>query len=108
MSNLEQVKELIHHYGPTVYFHPDEVYLPSSVPWFLKNENSYALVKHGNLESAEVYIHVKPASSGTFTDIDMWMFDPFTGPVTFTVAKLLNLNIKTNKHLGYWEISHFG
>uniref|UniRef100_A0A0D3AGU4 Uncharacterized protein n=1 Tax=Brassica oleracea var. oleracea TaxID=109376 RepID=A0A0D3AGU4_BRAOL len=37
MPNLDQVHALIQHYGPTVYFHPEETYLPSSVPWFFKN-----------------------------------------------------------------------
>ncbi|KAL0317513.1 UNVERIFIED_CONTAM: hypothetical protein Sangu_2165600 [Sesamum angustifolium] len=29
MPNLDQVHALIRHYGPTVYFHPDEAFLPS-------------------------------------------------------------------------------
>ncbi|GAV83008.1 DUF946 domain-containing protein [Cephalotus follicularis] len=100
MPTLDQVHALIKHYGPTVFFHPDEVYLPSSVPWFFKNgallyeygktkgeninyrgsnlpnggENDGAYwidlpenkdarnyLKKGNLESAELYVHVKPA-----------------------------------------------
>ncbi|KAK1431334.1 hypothetical protein QVD17_07791 [Tagetes erecta] len=146
MPNLEQIKALIDHYGPTVYFHPDEVYLPSSVPWFFENgallyrkgksdgiaidcygsilpqggkndgefwmdlpenENDDTFVKHGNLDSAELYVHVKPALGGTFTDIAMWIFCPFNGPVTFTI-ELLNLNIEMNRvgeHVGDWE--HF-
>lgn len=146
MPNLEQLRALIDHYGPTVYFHPDEVYLPSSVPWFFENgallfrkgksdgisidirgsnlpkggkndgeywldlpenDNDETCVKNGNLESAELYVHVKPALGGTFTDIAMWIFCPFNGPVTFTV-ELLNLNIEMNRvgeHVGDWE--HF-
>ncbi|KAJ0683871.1 putative vacuolar protein sorting-associated protein [Helianthus annuus] len=146
MPNLEQVEALIDHYGPTVYFHPDEVYLPSSVQWFFdngtllfkkgkengipvesggsnlpqggKNDGEYwldlpedtndeTLVKNGNLESAELYVHVKPALGGTFTDIAMWIFCPFNGPVTFTV-EFLNINIEMNRvgeHVGDWE--HF-
>ncbi|XP_076894382.1 hypothetical protein At1g04090-like [Bidens hawaiensis] len=146
MPNLEQIDALIGHYGPTVYFHPDEVYLPSSVPWFFnngtllfkrgksngiqvdshgsnlpqggKNDGKYWLdlpedtneetfVKNGNLESAELYVHVKPALGGTFTDIAMWIFCPFNGPVTFTV-EFLNINIEMNRlgeHVGDWE--HF-
>ncbi|XP_071709928.1 hypothetical protein At1g04090-like [Rutidosis leptorrhynchoides] len=144
MPNLEQVDALIDHYGPTVYFHPDEVYLPSSVSWFFENgallfkkgksdgvsvnsngsnlpqggkndgefwldlpeeDNDDTFVKHGNLESAELYVHVKPALGGTFTDIAMWIFCPFNGPVTFTV-EFLNINIEMNKvgeHVGDWE-----
>ncbi|KAL4557536.1 hypothetical protein LXL04_035717 [Taraxacum kok-saghyz] len=146
MPNLDQVKALIDHYGPTVYFHPDEAYLPSSVPWFFANgallykkgksdgrsidlggsnlpqggkndgefwldlpedDNANTFVKNGNLESADLYVHVKPALGGTFTDIAMWIFCPFNGAVTFTI-ELLNLNIEMNKvgeHVGDWE--HF-
>ncbi|PWA43559.1 hypothetical protein CTI12_AA535980 [Artemisia annua] len=74
LPNLDQVEALINHYGPMVYFHPDEVYLPSSVPW--------------------VYLTVKPTTCYLFTDIDMWIFCPLKGPDTFTVFKLLNFNIK--------------
>nr|XP_043617187.1 uncharacterized protein LOC122589019 [Erigeron canadensis] len=144
MPNLEQVEALIDHYGPTVYFHPKEVYLPSSVEWFFENgallfkkgksdgisidscgsnlpqggkndgefwmdlpeeDNDDTFVKHGNLESAELYVHIKPALGGTFTDIAMWIFCPFNGPITFTV-ELLNLNIEMNRvgeHVGDWE-----
>nr|XP_043619481.1 uncharacterized protein LOC122591304 isoform X1 [Erigeron canadensis]XP_043619482.1 uncharacterized protein LOC122591304 isoform X1 [Erigeron canadensis]XP_043619483.1 uncharacterized protein LOC122591304 isoform X1 [Erigeron canadensis]XP_043619484.1 uncharacterized protein LOC122591304 isoform X1 [Erigeron canadensis]XP_043619485.1 uncharacterized protein LOC122591304 isoform X1 [Erigeron canadensis]XP_043619486.1 uncharacterized protein LOC122591304 isoform X1 [Erigeron canadensis]XP_04 len=125
MPNLKQVDALIQHYGPILYFHPNEVYFPSSVSWFFKkgaklfkkgkssngipidphgsnlprggtNDGSFWLdlpskgvddVKHGDLESAELYVHVKPAFAGTFTDIDMWFFCPF------------------GKHVGNWE--HF-
>ncbi|XP_024968666.1 uncharacterized protein LOC112508117 isoform X2 [Cynara cardunculus var. scolymus] len=37
MPNLDQIHALIKHYGPTFYFHPDEIYLPSSVSWFFEN-----------------------------------------------------------------------
>ena len=37
MPNLNQIHALIKHYGPTLYFHPDETYLPSSVQWFFEN-----------------------------------------------------------------------
>nr|GEX84957.1 hypothetical protein [Tanacetum cinerariifolium] len=63
------------------------------------------IVKNGNLESAELYVHVKPALGGTFTDIVMWIFCPFNGPVTFTI-EFLNVNIEMNRvgeHVGDWE-----
>lgn len=110
MPNLDQVKALIHHYGPRVYFHPDELYLPSSVPWFLKNRaHQDTFVKHGCLETAEVYVYVKPAVGGTFTDFDMWLFFPFKGPHMSTL-KLFNFNIEminkmVGEHVGHWE--HF-
>nr|XP_043621872.1 uncharacterized protein LOC122593518 [Erigeron canadensis] len=143
MPNLEQVEALMQHYGPILYFHPDEVYFPSSVPWFFKkgaklfkkgkssngipihphgtnlpqggtNDGSYWLdlppedvddIKHGNLESAQLYIHVKPAFAGTFTDIDMWFFCPYKGPVAVTLTNKLKTKIKVGKHIGNWE--HF-
>ena len=37
MPNLDQVHALIQHYGPTLFFHPDESYLSSSVQWFFNN-----------------------------------------------------------------------
>ncbi|KAL2514259.1 Plant protein of unknown function [Forsythia ovata] len=37
MPNLDQIRAIIKHYGPIVFFHPGEAYLPSSVSWFFKN-----------------------------------------------------------------------
>ncbi|KAK9732874.1 hypothetical protein RND81_04G029000 [Saponaria officinalis] len=37
MPNLDQIKTLINSYAPTIYFHPNEQYLPSSVKWFFTN-----------------------------------------------------------------------
>ncbi|KAJ4956599.1 hypothetical protein NE237_013382 [Protea cynaroides] len=143
MPNLEQVHALIKHYGPTVFFHPDELYLPSSVPWFLKNgallyrkgekdgeaidargsnlpdggtndgeywidlpdDDRISTVKYGNIESAELYVHVKPALGGTFTDIVMWVFCPFNGPATIKIGALDFALTKIGQHVGDWE--HF-
>lgn len=144
MPNLEQVHALIGHYGPTVFFHPDEVYLPSSVQWFFKNgallyrdgkekgesidyrgsnlpgggindgkfwidlpndEDAKNYLKSGNLESAELYVHVKPALGGTFTDIVMWVFCPFNGPATLKVGLMSIAMNKIGQHVGDWE--HF-
>ena len=144
MPNLDQIHALIKHYGPTVFFHPDEVYLPSSVQWFFKNgallyqdgnqkgepidyqglnlpsggENDGAFwidlpnddeargnLKFGNLESAELYVHVKPAMGGTFTDIMMWVFCPFNGPATLKVGLMSIAMSKIGEHVGDWE--HF-
>ncbi|KAA8550702.1 hypothetical protein F0562_002386 [Nyssa sinensis] len=143
MPNLDQIHALIRHYGPTIFFHPDEVYLPSSVSWFFKNgallyksgelvgqtidtggsnlpgggtndreywidlpsDNRRERVKHGNLESAELYVHLKPALGGTFTDIAMWVFCPFNGPATLKVG-IMNLSLsKIGQHVCDWE--HF-
>ncbi|KAK6144886.1 hypothetical protein DH2020_021706 [Rehmannia glutinosa] len=144
MPNLEQIHALIKHYGPTLYFHPDESYLPSSVYWFFKNgallyklgrDKGLAIdskgsilpgggtndgefwldlpddvddkdyVSKGDIESAELYVHVKPALGGTFTDIAMWIFCPFNGPATLKVG-LWNFTFdKIGQHVGDWE--HF-
>ncbi|KDP26464.1 hypothetical protein JCGZ_17622 [Jatropha curcas] len=143
MPNLEQIHALINRYGPRVFFHPDEVYLPSSVLWFFKsgallykagdlkgepidvsgsnlpaggtndrafwidlpNDDRRETVKYGNLESAKLYVHVKPANGGTFTDIAMWVFCPFNGPATLKVGPLSVGLSKIGQHVGDWE--HF-
>lgn len=142
MPNLDQIHALIQHYGPTVYFHPNEVFLPSSVPWFFKSgallykdgddigkaidptganlpaggnndgefwidlpydEEKRNIVKFGNLESAKLYVHVKPALGGTYTDIVMWVFCPFNGPATLKVGLMsYDLN-RIGEHVGDWE-----
>ncbi|KAF8394229.1 hypothetical protein HHK36_020436 [Tetracentron sinense] len=143
MPNLNQIHALIKNYGPTVFFHPDETYMPSSVPWFFKNgallyrydnltgeaidargsnlpsggkndwkywidlpnDDQRSNIKHGNIESAELYAHVKPALGGTFTDIVMWVFCPFNGPSTLKIG-LVNIALsKIGQHVGDWE--HF-
>nr|XP_043638128.1 uncharacterized protein LOC122609135 [Erigeron canadensis] len=118
MPNLEQVEALIKHYGPTVYFHPDEVYLPSSVPWFINKGYSLDsqtggdfcfdddVMRGANLEDAKLYAYVKPALGGIFTDIDMWIFFPAQGLERFTALMLFNAELrKIDQHVGHWE--HF-
>ncbi|CDP04277.1 unnamed protein product [Coffea canephora] len=144
MPNIDQTHALIKHYGPTVYFHPDEEYLPSSVSWFFingallykdgkddgiaidsrgsnlprggendgkfwldlaldDNERNYLMC--GNMESTELYVHVKPALGGSFTDIVMWIFCPFNGPATIK-APFMNIPLnRIGQHVGDWE--HF-
>ncbi|CAA0821225.1 Plant protein of unknown function (DUF946 [Striga hermonthica] len=145
MPNLEQIHALIEHYGPRLYFHPDETYLPSSVSWFFENgarlfergkeekglpidskgsvlpsggvndgefwldlpesDKERDCVSKGNIKSAELYIHAKPASGGTFTDIAVWIFCPFNGPATLK-AGLFNYTFKKiGQHVADWE--HF-
>ncbi|CAN8247862.1 unnamed protein product [Cochlearia groenlandica] len=145
MPNIEQIHGLIRHYGPRVYFHPDEIYLPSSVSWFFKNgavlcrsdsdvnepvdedgsnlpnggnndkqfwidlphddEEKSQFLKRGDIESAKLYVHVKPALGGTFTDLAFWIFCPFNGPATLKLG-LMNLSLaRTGQHVCDWE--HF-
>lgn len=141
MPNLDQIHALIDHYGPTFYFHPDEIYLPSSVPWFFENgallykkggskgewidpsgsnlpkgerndgeywidlprDGSGKKLKKGNLESAKVYVHVKPALGGSFTDIVMWVFCPFNGPGCIKVGIMNYPLTRVGQHVGDWE-----
>ncbi|XP_015071062.1 uncharacterized protein LOC107015334 [Solanum pennellii] len=37
MPNFNQIQALFQAYSPLYYFHPDEEYYPSSVPWFFQN-----------------------------------------------------------------------
>ncbi|KAK6231068.1 hypothetical protein QUC31_002586 [Theobroma cacao] len=37
MPNLRQIETLFQAYSPWIYYHPDEVYLPSTVNWFFVN-----------------------------------------------------------------------
>ncbi|KAM7472420.1 hypothetical protein LguiA_010603 [Lonicera macranthoides] len=37
MPNVQQIQALVQAYSPSIYLHPDEEYLPSSVNWFFQN-----------------------------------------------------------------------
>ncbi|CAD6259087.1 unnamed protein product [Miscanthus lutarioriparius] len=56
MPTLEHAHEVIRQYGPTLFFQPKEVYLPSSVSWFFKN--GAALYKRGGDTAAGHGRHV--------------------------------------------------
>ncbi|KAK8712776.1 hypothetical protein V6N13_148004 [Hibiscus sabdariffa] len=144
MPNLNQIHALINHYGATVFFHPNDDCMPSSVQWFFKNgallykdgklegepidylgsnlpgggtndgafwidlprdDSARKNVRNGNLESAELYVHVKPALGGTFTDIVMWIFCPFNGPANLKIGLMSIQMNKIGEHVGDWE--HF-
>lgn len=145
MPTLEQVHAVIKHYGPTLFFHPKEVYLPSSVAWYFKNgaklfrkgggavgeeidaegsnlpgggwnDGEYWMdlpcdakrrqeVCRGDIESAELYAHVKPAMGGACTDVAMWVFCPFNGPARLKLGMVSMPLGTTGQHVGDWE--HF-
>ncbi|KAG1354802.1 vacuolar protein sorting-associated protein 62 [Cocos nucifera] len=143
MPNLEQIHALMKQYGPTVFFHPKECYLPSSVSWFFENgatlytrgikvgedinakgsnlpfggenDGEYWIdlpederaeyVKLGSMDSCELYVHVKPALGGTFTDLAIWVFCPFNGPATIKIGVASFSLSKIGRHVGDWE--HF-
>ncbi|GAU39335.1 hypothetical protein TSUD_60860 [Trifolium subterraneum] len=60
-------------------------------------------LKHTDLKSAKLYVHVKPALGGTFTHIAMWIFAPFNGPATLKIG-IKNIHLsKIDEHVGDWE-----
>lgn len=144
MPNLEQIHAVINHYGPTIFFHPEELFLPSSVSWFFQkgatlckkgdkvrevidsngsnlpngggNDGEYwidlsnddeknEIIKRGDIDSAELYVHVKPAIGGMLTDFAMWVFCPFNGPATLKIGVASIPFSKIGQHVGDWE--HF-
>ncbi|VFQ62511.1 unnamed protein product [Cuscuta campestris] len=60
-------------------------------------------VKKGDLESSEVYLHVKPMLGGMFTDVVVWVFYPFNGPATAKVGPVDVPLGRTGEHVGDWE-----
>ncbi|KAL9997068.1 putative vacuolar protein sorting-associated protein [Helianthus debilis subsp. tardiflorus] len=67
------------------------------------DETERERVKKGDLQSCEVYIHVKPMLGATFSDIVIWVFYPFNGAST---AKLGLIDVplgKIGEHIGDWE-----
>ncbi|KAG8059287.1 hypothetical protein GUJ93_ZPchr0002g24445 [Zizania palustris] len=74
MPTLEQAHELIRHYGPTVFFHPKEVYLSSSVSWYFKN--GAALCKKGEDASEEVDSEGSNLPGGGCNDGEHWIGVP--------------------------------
>ncbi|KAL8112816.1 hypothetical protein AgCh_020206 [Apium graveolens] len=77
---LDQVKALIQTYAPVVYFHPDELFFPSSVNWFFQNG---ALLFTKGKESDAVSIaqdgsnlHFKGSSTLSMHDKGNWASAP--------------------------------
>ncbi|KAG6409776.1 hypothetical protein SASPL_127818 [Salvia splendens] len=62
-------------------------------------------VRHGDIASAEAYVHFKPAVlNGTFTDIQVWMFYPYNGHATAKVGFINKVPLgKIGEHVGDWE-----
>ncbi|GAB4830098.1 hypothetical protein Ancab_019740 [Ancistrocladus abbreviatus] len=123
MPILEQIHALIHHYGPTgaLLFRVGELTgedidaTGSNLPGGGTNDSEFwidlpggdqrEIIERGDLESAELYVHVKPALGGTFTDIAMWVFCPFNGPATLKVGPANFPFKRIGQHVGDWE--HF-
>ncbi|RXH94608.1 hypothetical protein DVH24_024292 [Malus domestica] len=58
-----------------------------------------------NIDSAELYVYVKPTLGGTFTDIAMLVSCPFNGPSTIKIGLVSIAMNKIGEHVGDWE--HF-
>ncbi|XP_022749430.1 uncharacterized protein LOC111298929 [Durio zibethinus] len=60
-------------------------------------------VMKGDLQSSQVYLHVKPMLGATYSDIAIWVFYPFNGPAKAKV-QLINIPLgKIGEHVGDWE-----
>ncbi|WZZ22815.1 hypothetical protein YC2023_124202 [Brassica napus] len=66
-----------------------------------RRRGSYKQSQKGNIESSELYVHVKPALGGIFTDVVMWIFCPFNGPATLKIG-LLTVSLNTLHSGGGW------
>ncbi|KAL3651033.1 hypothetical protein CASFOL_007436 [Castilleja foliolosa] len=58
----------------------------------------------GDLQTAEVYLHVKPVLGSTFTDIQVWVFYPFNGHAVAKLAFIKRISLgHIGEHVGDWE-----
>jgi hypothetical protein len=65
-------------------------------------------IKLGNLQSAEVYVHIKPALGGTFTDIAIWVFVPSMGLPLLKLGFSIYLWVKLESMFVIGSTSLFG
>ncbi|KAL6549793.1 hypothetical protein OROMI_020281 [Orobanche minor] len=87
----------------------------SNLPQGGSNDGSYWLnlpadghakekVQKGDLQTAEVYLHVKPVLGSTFTDIQVWLFYPFNGHATAKLGLIKKISLgQIGEHVGDWE-----
>ncbi|XP_021847404.1 hypothetical protein At1g04090-like [Spinacia oleracea] len=74
LPNLDQIHALIQHYGPTIFFHPKEVYFPSSVPWFF--EHGALLFKTGQSTGESVNSDGSNLPNSGTNDGEFWLDFP--------------------------------
>ncbi|KAL8112815.1 hypothetical protein AgCh_020205 [Apium graveolens] len=67
------------------------------------DKNASDNLQKGNLQSAEAYMHIKPALGGTFTDIAVWIFCPFNGPGKIKIAFFTIPLGEVGEHVSDWE-----
>ncbi|KAK1375109.1 DUF946 domain-containing protein [Heracleum sosnowskyi] len=73
--------------------------------WIDLSTNEYVrgYLKRGNLQSAEAYMHIKPALGGTFTDIVVWLFYPYNGPGQIKFVFMTISFGEIGEHVADWE-----
>eukprot|EP00249_Psilotum_nudum_P024749 c29285_g6_i1 orf=356-2155(+) len=77
MPNLDQLHALIGNYGPTIFFHTDEVYLPSSVYWiFMKGALLY---RRGDYNPVKISVDGSNLPGGGTNDGEYWIDLPNDG-----------------------------
>ncbi|KAL0340797.1 UNVERIFIED_CONTAM: hypothetical protein Sradi_4596500 [Sesamum radiatum] len=111
MPNLDQTHALIKHYGPTLYFHPDEAYLPSSVSWFFKN--GALLYKQGRDTGSAVDSKGSNLPGGGWNDGEFWLDLPdddddgrdYVRSATIKAGLWSYTFNRIGQHVGDWE--HF-
>ncbi|KAL3651035.1 hypothetical protein CASFOL_007438 [Castilleja foliolosa] len=58
----------------------------------------------GDLQTSEVYLHVKPVQGSTFTDIQVWLFYPFNGHAVAKLGFIKKIPLgHIGEHVGDWE-----
>ncbi|CAL9760531.1 unnamed protein product [Musa acuminata subsp. burmannicoides] len=71
MPNLRQVEALMQAYSPWIYFHPDEIYFPSSVSWFF--DNGALLYQKGNQNPTSIDSGGSNLPQGDSNDGTYWI-----------------------------------
>lgn len=84
MPNAEQIHALMLNYGPVFYFHPDEVYFPSSVAWFF--EQGALLCKKDAKEPEKLACDGCNLPVGTLNEGELWIALP-DGEIAETIKK---------------------
>ncbi|GFP92550.1 hypothetical protein PHJA_001399200 [Phtheirospermum japonicum] len=61
-------------------------------------------VAKGDMQTAEVYLHVKPVLGSTFTDIQVWVFYPYNGHAVAKLGFIKRISLgRIGEHVGDWE-----
>eukprot|EP01018_Ginkgo_biloba_P035710 Gb_07174 [translate_table: standard] len=74
MPKLNQIHGIIRKHGAIVFFHPEEIYFPSSVSWLF--DNGHLLYKRGEEMSQAVTIDGSNLPHGGSNDSEYWLDFP--------------------------------